>query len=428
MRVGLLAVGDELLDGQVTDTATATLAAALVERGLRLRAAATCGDGVEDIVTALRSLAERVDAVVLSGGLGPTTDDRTREALARWAGVALEPRAELVADLRRWYAGRGRPVPEVALRQAQAPVGAVALANPVGSAPGLRLAGPGALVWAVPGVPSELRAMLDSVVLPELVRGARASSGEAVATRTVRVALAGESFLAALLQPVEASLPGTVSLSYLAGPGEVRIRATSRAQDEARAVAAAEAGLGQVREVLGDLVTGPGDEPLEAVVHGLLLARGATVAVAESLTGGLLGAALTGVPGSSRTFRGGMTAYATDLKASLLAVDVDLLARTGAVHPEVAQAMARGVRERLGATYGLATTGVAGPGSQDGHPAGTVFVSVAGEKEAAGKGRTASLALPGSRADVRALTVVHALDLLRRVLAGLPQFESSARP
>jgi nicotinamide-nucleotide amidase len=304
-------------------------------------------------------------------------------------------------------AERNVPLWDEALRMADVPDGAVLLPNPAGIAPGLRLSLPGGVVYALPGVPSEMRAIAGGSVLPEL----RGTTGVA---RVLRTATVWESVVAARLATVEAM--AGVRLAYDASPAEVRVRIEA---DGAGRLAEAEAAA---RDLLGSVLYGVGDITLDRVVHGLLAERGATVAVAESLTGGLIGAELTAMPGSSATFAGGVIAYATPLKHSLLGVPADLLAAQGAVHPAVAAAMARGVRDRLGASYGLAVTGVAGPEPQDGRPVGTVHVAVAGSGDEV---ITHSLRLPvpaeGERArgPIRRMTVVHALDLLRRTLVKL---------
>ncbi|MBX6767587.1 MAG: nicotinamide-nucleotide amidohydrolase family protein, partial [Actinomadura rubrobrunea] len=270
----------------------------------------------------------------------------------------------------------------------------------------------GGTVYALPGVPSEMRTIMEEVVLPEL---AGACGPAPTARRTLRTAGLWESEIAEALAPVEA-LDG-VALAYLPAPAEVRVRVTAapdRLDDVER----------RVRELLGPgAVYGVDDETLDRVVHRLLAERSATVAAAESLTGGLIGAELTRMPGSSETFVGGMVTYSTALKEKALGVPADLLARHGAVHPDVAAAMASGVRERLGATYGVAVTGVAGPDPQDGRPVGTVYVGVAGP-ERPPLVIAPRLPVPGdgarAREAIRAMTVVHALELLRRVLLGLP--------
>ncbi|MEV5707848.1 CinA family nicotinamide mononucleotide deamidase-related protein [Actinoallomurus sp. NPDC052274] len=414
MRVELLNVGDELLRGDIFNGNAGWLGRRLTEAGVEVVRDVVVPDDTETIVTALREALERADAVIVTGGLGGTSDDVTRDALARAAGVALRRDPDLEARLRERAVSRGVPLRESALRMADVPEGARRLPNPAGTAPGLRVTLPGGVAYAVPGVPEEMRAIVDEHVLPEL-------AGTPVAARVLRTATVWESVVAARLAPVEA-LPG-VRLAYYPSPGEVRVRITGTAEDRVAEAAAL------ARELLGGSVYAEEDLDLDRVVHRLLAERNATVAVAESLTGGLLGAELTGMPGSSATFVGGVVAYATPLKHSLLGVPADLLAAHGAVHPDVAAAMATGVRERLGASYGLAVTGVAGPDPQDGQPVGTVHVAVA---ETGGSAKVRSVRLPvagdGERArgPIRRMTVVHALDLLRRHLLTLDSSESWA--
>jgi nicotinamide-nucleotide amidase len=407
VRVELLTVGDELLRGDTANGNATWLGRRLTEAGAEVTRSVVVSDDLDVIAGALDDALRRADAVIVTGGLGPTSDDMTREALARAAGVGLHRDPGVERRLRDRAAARSVPLPPGALRMADVPDGATLLPNPAGSAPGLRVGLPGGPVYALPGVPSEMRAIAEESVLPELC-GATVSAG------VLRTATVWESVVAHRLAPVEA-MPG-VTLGYYATPGEVRVRI------EADAPGRLAEAQGVARELLGSALYGEGDVTLDRVVHGLLAERGATVAVAESLTGGLLGAELTEMPGSSATFAGGVIAYATPLKHLLLGVPADLLAAQGAVHPEVAVAMARGVRERLGASYGLAVTGVAGPEPQDGHPVGTVHVAVA---DSGGAVTTRAPALPvpadgaRARAMVRRMTVVHALDLLRRVMLGL---------
>jgi nicotinamide-nucleotide amidase len=300
-------------------------------------------------------------------------------------------------------------MPPATAVQADLPAGARALDNPVGSAPGVLVEVGPAVVLAVPGVPRELEAMVAGGVLPEL--RARAGLPPAVATRQLRVAVLGESLVAERLTALESALPEGVRLAYLAAPGDVRVRFTGLD------VPLLESLRERAAVLLGDVVSGYDDETLPRTLLRLLLERRATVATAESLTGGAVAATLVDVPGISAVFRGGVVAYATDLKTALLDVPASGLAATGAVHEDVARAMAVGVRERLGADWGLATTGVAGPDPQDGVAAGTVVVAVAGPHE--GDVAVRRLELRGDRASVRALSVVHVLDLLRRRLQGL---------
>jgi nicotinamide-nucleotide amidase len=414
VRVELITVGDELLRGDTLNGNAGWLGRRLTEAGVRVVREVVLPDDAETIETAVQEALTRVGVVIVTGGLGGTSDDVTRDALARAAGVALRRDPALEARLRERATTRGIPVRESALRMADVPEGARQLPNPAGVAPGLRLELFGGVAYALPGMPEEMRAIVEESVLPEL-------GGRPVTARVLRTATLWESVVAARLAPVEA-LSG-VWLAYYPSPGEVRVRIEGESEDRVAEAAA------MARDLLGAEVYAEEDVALDRVVHRLLAERGATVAVAESLTGGLLGAELTGMPGSSATFLGGVVAYATPLKHSLLGVPADLLAAHGAVHPEVAAAMATGVRERLGATYGVAVTGVAGPDPQDGQPVGTVHVAVAGSGE---RPTVRSVRLPvageGERArgPIRRMTVVHALDLLRRHLLTLESGEPRA--
>lgn len=420
MRVELITIGDELLIGDTVNGNAAWLGQRLAEHGIELSRSVVVGDDEATIGEAVTSALGRADVVVTTGGLGPTYDDVTREALAKAAGVAIVRDEAAAERIRVRAAERGIPLRPMALRMAEHPEGATPLPNPMGTALSFRIDLGGGSVYALPGVPIEVRAVFTEGVLPEL-RARRDGDGDDVpARRTLRTAVAWESSIATRLAPVEAL--DDIKLAYLPGIAEVRIRVTATGPDARARLEHAERA---VRDLLGPAVYGAEEETLDQVVHHLLAERSATVATAESLTGGLLGARLTDMPGSSATFRGGVVAYATDLKAGLLDVPRELLAEHGAVHPDVAAAMARGVRDRLGATYGLAVTGVAGPEPQDGHSVGTVDLSVAGPGTELSKS-SIRLPTPGAgrrvRPQIREATVIYALDLLRRRLLGLSAF------
>jgi nicotinamide-nucleotide amidase len=412
VRSAVVAVGDELLLGDVVNGNAAWLGAELAAVGAPVVHSVAVGDDVHRIATAVRRALDEADLVVVTGGLGPTHDDVTREALAEVAGVALERPPALEDRLRERFAsygqvGHGRALPEAVLRQADVPHGATPLDNPVGTAPGLRLELGQRLLFALPGPPHELAAVMQGEVLREVA----ARSARVVRTRTLHCAGLGESAVAERVEQA-GPVPDGVTLAYLAAGGLVRVRWTVAAPDEAQADQVLVPVVARAAEVLGEAVFGRDADTLAGVVVSRLTAAGATVAVAESLTAGLVGAALTDVPGSSAAFRGGVQVYATDLKAALAGVPPELLAEHGAVCEATARAMAAGVRERLGATYGLALTGVAGPQEQEGQPPGTVHLAVAGPDGVQAR----SLRLPGDRARVRLLAVNAALDLLRRAL------------
>ncbi|SRR6266545_3280999 len=419
MRVELITIGDELLIGDTINGNAAWLGQQLTENGIDLIRSVVVGDDEATIGEAVTSALGRADVVITTGGLGPTYDDVTREALAKAAGVAIVRDEAAAERIRVRAAERGLPLRPMALRMAEHPEGATSLPNPMGTALSFRLQLGGGSVYALPGVPVEVRAIFAEGVLPEL----RARRDDNIPQRrTLRTAIAWESAIATRLAPVEAL--DDIRLAYLPGTAEVRIRITATGPDAQVRLRAAEE---TIRDLLGPAVYGADDETLDQVVHRLLAERPATVATAESLTGGLLGARLTNMPGSSATFRGSVVAYATDLKAGLLDVPRDLLAAHGAVHVDVAAAMARGVRDRLDATYGLAVTGVAGPDPQDGHSVGTVHLSVAGPGSELSN-QSIRLPTPGTgprvRPQIREGTVTYALDLLRRRLLGIPAFRS----
>lgn len=374
MKVAIVAVGSELLLGAVVNTNAAWLGARLAEAGFQVTLGVEVGDDVAAISDALAAALERADAAVVTGGLGPTQDDVTRAALAGAAGESLP--------------------------------------NARGTAPGLAVELAGKPVYALPGVPHEMQGMFNDAVLPSLRR--RAGAPAALVTRVLGVAGLAEPAAAAALADLadELAAVGNPVLAFLPAGGLVQVRLTGRAADPAGAERLLAGPVAAVRAALGPAVFSADGESLAAAVHRLLGARGSTVAVAESLTGGLLAAELSAPPGASAALRGGLVTYATELKAALAGVPEPLLAADGPVSPRVAAAMAAGARERLGATYGLATTGVAGPTPQGGAPVGTVHVALAGP----GGGRVRSLALCGDREAVRTHSVAAALDLLRRQL------------
>lgn len=418
--VGVVLVGDELLLGTVADTNGSWLGRTLVAEGLRVVESCAVPDDVEPIVEAVNRLATRVGTVIVSGGLGPTSDDLTREALAVVSGTDLVSDATATAAITEWYAARGRRPSAAVLRMARRPRTAQIMMNPRGSAPGLLVTSGASTVYAVPGVPSELEAMVTDVVLPDLRR--RVPRVTSIASRSVEVSLLGESAVVAALAPVEdaAAHDASVDIAYLARPAHVSVRVSVADENPDRARDRLAEWERRVTAALGRHVLGRDGDTLPLVVVRALTRASATVATAESLTGGAVAAALTSVPGASEVVRGGLVTYATDLKVALLDVPDDLLRERGPVDAAVALAMAAGARRAAAADWGVATTGVAGPDPVGDHAPGSVHVAVSGPD-----GDTArSLHLPGDRAGVRRLSVAHALDELRLRLAG----ESAQRP
>jgi nicotinamide-nucleotide amidase len=419
----IVAVGTELLLGDIVNGNAAWLGRELADIGLDVPLTTAVGDNIGRIAATVGQACERADVVLVTGGLGPTQDDLTREALAELVGVPLVRDAELEAALRARYVASGRTdFPPNNLRMTDRPQGASALPNPAGTAPGLRMqiGSRGAVVFALPGVPREMQEIFSAWVRPELAE--LAGPGQILLSRRLHTVGVWESQVSQALAELDASLAAAANptIAYLASEGQTLVRITAKAPtaDAAREmIASVEA---TVRAALGDVVYGSDDDTLESVVHSLLLAAGVTVATAESLTGGLLGAALSATPGASATYRGGAVLYATDTKAAVVDVPESLLAERGPVDPDVAVAMAEGVRLKFNATYGLATTGVAGPSEQDGNPAGTVYIALVGPADR-GLPVVSKLRLAGRRERVRQGSVLTALDILRRQLAGLPQ-------
>ncbi len=413
MRAELLAVGSELLLGELVDTNSAWISARLAEIGVDVHRHVTVGDNVERMVAAMREAVGRADAVLVTGGLGPTQDDLTRVAVARLAGVGLKRHPHLVDHLTSTFARTGRTMPANNLVQADLPEGAEVLA-PVGTAAGFAVAVGDTTLYCVPGVPREMEVMVARDVLPRLVeRGGLA----ATVSRLVRTAGMAESAVAESLAPLVDRLEGTgaVTLAFLASRGETRVRVTGKSTSREAALALVDPVVDEVVALLGSGVAGLDDEgPEHAIARGLV-AAGWTMAVAESVTGGHLGARLVGVPGASGWFQGGLLVYTNTAKVALAGVDPALLDRAGPVSEATAAALAVGVRERLSADVGVGVVGVAGPDRQGGRDVGTVCVGVVAPD---GEPRTRELRLPSrSRTELQEWAASAALDYLRRRLA-----------
>lgn len=409
MTALVLTVGDEILLGQTVDTNAAWLAQHLPTAGAEVARHETAGDTRAAIGSALGRATERV--VVVTGGLGPTTDDLTREAVAAWAGVALEYRPELFETVADVYRRRRRDVPDAVVRaMAHAPAGFEALPNPIGTAPGLwgdlTVGGRAVTVVLLPGVPREMRAIAEASVLPRLA----ARADDAVAWRTLVAVGRPETEVAALVAGVP--LPDGLSLAYLPDLGTVRVRVTGRGADRAAVEAAVGAAAGAMCAALGPVLIGEGTATIESVVLDALAARGWTLATAESCTGGAIAAQLTSVPGASRVFKGGVVAYGNPVKTAQLGVPDALLEAHGAVSEPVARAMAEGARAATGADVGVSATGIAGPGGgTPDKPVGTVWIAAA--TPAATRARL--LRLTTDRAVNIGLTATAALDLVRQM-------------
>ncbi len=414
VRAAVLSVGSELLLGDLTDTNATWISARLREQGVEVVHHLAARDELGELVEAVRWLADRVELIVVGGGLGPTADDLTREAMAAAAGVALLHHDDLEQAIVERFHSMGRPMAPRNARQARIPDGATPY-PPVGTAPGfgLTLVTPRATrVIALPGVPWELHELWDRHVRDEV----RALGGDRVTlTRVVHVAGRGESDVASVVEPAVDGFPGA-TLAFLARKHEVQVRLTVTGDDRAAAMASSQPVVDVVVEALGAAVVGVDDEQLEDVLVRLLGERGQTVATAESATAGDVAARLGRVPGASRVLRGGAVVYADEAKSLLLDVPRELVVTHGAVSREVTSALAAAVRTRAAADWGLAVTGVAGPASVDALPVGTCCWALAGPD---GGVEVHERVLPGDRPQVVARLGTVALDLLRRrLLAG----------
>jgi nicotinamide-nucleotide amidase len=414
VRCDVLAIGTELLLGQIVDTNGAWLGEHLAEIGIDTCEHRKVGDNLERMVTNLRELLERADAVIVCGGLGPTPDDVTREAIATLMGADLERRDELVAEIRALFGSRGREMPENNLRQAEVPEGGDHLPNPIGTAPGLKcevtIDGATKVVYAVPGVPVEMKRMVTDHVLPDLLE--RSGEQAVIVSRSLKTWGASESGLAEMIA-ARVDRQTNPTIAFLArGIEGIYVRMTAKAATAAEARALLDAEDAELRAIIGDLVFAVDDETMESEVLRLCEERGWTLGVAESLTGGFIGGRIANVPGASRTFRGSVASYATEVKRDVLGVTA-----ASVVGEQAAKQMAEGAQRVLGADVAVAVTGVAGPEEMEGQPVGTVWYAVAipGRETEAMTTR-----LPGDRDRIRQISTISALNLLRMRLRALP--------
>jgi nicotinamide-nucleotide amidase len=394
MRCEVIAVGTELLLGQIVDTNSSWMGEHLALAGIDSHFQTKVGDNLGRIVSSIRLGLERSDAVILCGGLGPTQDDITREAIAEVMGVSLVRDHEIGEYIRSMFAARGRAMTDNNLRQADVPEGATVIPQMPGTAPGLVCPVGDKVVYAVPGVPHEMRAMLNGTVIPDLQK--RAGLSAVIQSRVLRTWGHTESGLAEMLagRIEELDAPGNPTLAFQASGIEgIKVRLTAKAgnAEEAEAILADEEA--RVRAILGDVIFGVDDQTMESAVIDMLRDRGLSLGIAESVTGGLMGARFTAVPGASDVFRGSIVSYASDVK-------------------QAARAMAEGARRALGADVALATTGVAGPAEQEGQPVGTVFLGLAMNDTS----ETEQVKLPGDRQRIRQYAVISAFNMLRKRL------------
>lgn len=408
----IIAVGSELLTPEKVDTNSLFITQVLNELGIAVACKAIVGDSRAELTSHVAHALQRHQLIIMTGGLGPTDDDLTREVVAALLGLVMDEDPAIVDAMERRFASRGWRMPAVNRRQAQVPRGATVLANPNGTAPGLWIEHEGAIVALLPGPPREMKPMMEGEVRTRLL--ARAGDTR-LFRRLVRVSGKGESAVEEIVQPIYSqwlSQRPPIETTILAGLGQVELHLVMQSTDAARAAAALDLAVSQLTQALGQDVVSTDGTGLEAVVGELLRARGWRVALAESCTGGLATSRLTDVPGSSDYVERSVVAYSNQAKSEWLGVSEALIREHGAVSEPVAAAMAEGIRDRARVNVGVGITGIAGPGGGSVEkPVGTVCIAVAG----AGT-RVRTFRFPGGRDMVKAMSANWAIDLLRRHL------------
>ncbi|MGQ0734619.1 MAG: competence/damage-inducible protein A, partial [Acidobacteriota bacterium] len=415
-RAAILAVGSELLTSSRVDTNSLFITSLLNEIGIDVLFKVVVGDDRAELGIQFTQALARVDLVVLTGGLGPTQDDVTREVVAEHLGLRLEEDTAITDTIRRRFEARGWRMPEINRRQAMVPAGAVVLPNPNGTAPGLWIPVEPKAVALVPGPPREMKPMMERLASEHL----RRRVGEVrLLRRVIKIAGRSESRVEELTQPVYAAWAArdpAIDTTILAAPGQIELHLSARGSVEARLADALDAAVAEIERVLPHDVFSTDGRTLEEVVGDLLRHRGWRIAVAESCTGGLATSRLTDVPGSSAYVERGIVAYSNDAKVEWLGVPTELLASFGAVSEPVAAAMARGIRERALVDVGIGITGIAGPsGGTELKPVGTVCIAVSAAEEA-----VRTFRFPGNRELVKTFAAFTALDMVRRTMVRSP--------
>jgi nicotinamide-nucleotide amidase len=412
MRAEILCVGSELLLGQTIDTNAAFIATQLSRAGIDVHRKQTVGDNLERIVDCIRGAISRADALIITGGLGPTTDDLTREGIAAALGVPLQHHDDLEQGLRDFFAKRNYTPGATIMRQAYLPQGAQALPNSNGTAPGVFAQQDGRMILAVPGVPREMRAMIELSVIPALLERMEGER-QIIVSRTLRSFGIGESALAEPIEDILTSATNPTVAPLLFGKSaEVHLRLTAKSPTAEEATRLLDEMEERIRARVGEHIFGVDEETLAAVVLRHMQQRGLTLAVAESLTGGMVNTMLTDVPGSSATLLGGVVAYSPGAKNEILNVPQHVIDQHSVVSAQTAATMAEGVLDLCGADIGLSTTGEAGPESASGAAVGTVFIGLSH----AGGTQTFERSFMSDRDTNRLRAAMSALDVLRRYL------------
>ena len=418
MKAEIISVGDELTLGMIADSNSAYLSSKLASIGITVARHTVVGDDLQPIIDAVRSASHRANLIIINGGIGPTVDDLTRQAVAQVAGVEMRLDPEWLETIRSIFARRNIQMPQSNAIQAMIPANATRITNPCGTAAGFFLSLNGAEIAVFPGVPGELRAMFELHYLPRLAQ--TAPTGQVIITRTLKCFGLPESLINDKIRHLMGTgknpLVGLLAKDYV-----ISVKITATAPDEPQALAMIHAAKVQTRTLLSqalpgevvaaDAVFGEDDDELETAVARILVENNITICTAESCTGGLIAKRLTDIPGSSAFFLGGVITYSNQSKIDLLGVPAQLIAQHGAVSPEVARTMAENIRTRINAHYALAVTGIAGPtGGTIQKPVGLVYVALASADRAT---LLLELHLTGTRHEIRDRAAKFALNMVR---------------
>ncbi|MFZ7116010.1 MAG: competence/damage-inducible protein A [Bacteroidota bacterium] len=408
----IITIGDELLIGQVIDTNSAWMGQKLNEIGIKVKQITSISDDKSHILTTLQEAKKRADVILITGGLGPTKDDITKNTLCEFFNTNLifhEPSFKIIEEI---FRSRGRTITETNRQQSFVPANCEVLLNKNGTAPGMWFNDEGKIIVSMPGVPNEMKGLMETLVIPQL----RSKFNLApIVHKTILTQGIGESFLSDLIEKWELALPPYMKLAYLPSAGIVRLRITANGNDLEKLKAEVESQTDELIKLIPDHIFGYESDQLETLIGELLVKKGKTLSTAESCTGGFIAHKITSVPGSSRYFMGSVLPYSNDLKTGLLKVDPALIEKHGAVSQEVVTQMAELARKMLKTDYAIATSGIAGPsGGSELKPVGTVWIAISGPD----KTKAWKVQLGSNRLRIITETALHALNGLRKELLG----------
>lgn len=406
----VITIGDELLIGQVVDTNSAWLGQNLNPAGVEIKQITSVSDEREHIISAIQEARKRVNILILTGGLGPTRDDITKKTLADYFGVGMKMDETALEHVRTLFARLNRPMLDINEMQALIPENCTPIYNDRGTAPGMWFESEGQIIVSLPGVPYEMKHMMSNFVIPRLKEFFEMP---VIRHRTLLTSGIGESYLSKKIEAIELGLPAHIKLAYLPNFSTVRLRFTARGSNAEVLDKELDTIADAVKQEIGIFLAADSDGQLQEILGNELLKHKATLSTAESCTGGYIAHLITSIPGSSRYFNGAVVSYSNDVKASILGVSADSLNTYGAVSEEVVKQMAEGVREKLGTTYSIATSGIAGPdGGTEEKPVGTVWIAISGPAGTLAKMHQ----LYGGREQIIQRTTLLAMDMLRKYL------------